>query len=38
MGFYGHPVAHRRCESWALLDQLHNMDDFPWLLMGDLKA
>ena len=36
-GFYGHPVAHRRRESWALLDKLHSMDAVSWLLMGDFN-
>ena len=36
-GFYRHPIAHRRRESWVLLDKLHNMDGLPWLLMGDFN-
>jgi exonuclease III len=36
-GFYGHSVAYRRRESWALLDKLHSMDDLPWSLMGDFN-
>ena len=36
-GFYGHLVAYRRRESWALLDKLHSLTDLPWLLMGDFN-
>ena len=35
--FYGNPIAHRRRESWALLDKLDSMMTLPWLLMGDFN-
>uniref|UniRef100_A0A2N9F380 Reverse transcriptase zinc-binding domain-containing protein n=1 Tax=Fagus sylvatica TaxID=28930 RepID=A0A2N9F380_FAGSY len=34
-GFYGFPEGHRKHESWALLDKLHDMDSLSWLSMGD---
>ena len=33
--FYGFPKGHRKRESWALLDKLHDMDSLSWLSMGD---
>uniref|UniRef100_A0A2N9HP17 Reverse transcriptase domain-containing protein n=1 Tax=Fagus sylvatica TaxID=28930 RepID=A0A2N9HP17_FAGSY len=36
-GFYGHPKAHRRHESWALLDKLQSLSMLPWLCVGDFN-
>ena len=37
IGFYGHLEAHKRSESWALLDHLHRLVSHPWLCMGDFN-
>lgn len=36
-GFLGNPVASRRWESWELLRRVHNEDESPWLVGGDLN-
>ena len=36
-GFYGHLEAHRRHESWALLDKLQPLPTLPWLCVGDFN-
>ena len=36
-GFYGHPEAYRRHESWALLDKLQSLSMLPWLCVGDFN-
>ncbi|KAL9678842.1 hypothetical protein QQ045_016693 [Rhodiola kirilowii] len=35
--FYGHPVTHRRAESWELIRTLNRMMDKPWLIFGDFN-
>ncbi|KAL9667982.1 hypothetical protein QQ045_002352 [Rhodiola kirilowii] len=35
--FYGHPVTHRRAESWELIRTLNRMMDRPWLIFGDFN-
>jgi len=35
-GFYGHPEAGRRAESWALLRHLASLSPDPWLCLGIL--
>ncbi|CAM8954132.1 unnamed protein product [Rhodiola kirilowii] len=35
--FYGHPVTHRRAESWDLIRTLNRMMDKPWLIFGDFN-
>jgi hypothetical protein len=36
-GFYGHPEASRRTESWALLRHLASLSPEPWLCLGDFN-
>jgi hypothetical protein len=36
-GFYGHPVAAKRHESWELLRHLCNLEPMPWLCVGDFN-
>ena len=36
-GFYGHPEAHCRHESWTLLDKLQSLSTLPWLCVGDFN-
>jgi exonuclease III len=36
-GFYGHPEAAKRKESWALLRHLATFDPLPWLCIGDFN-
>jgi ribonuclease HI/exonuclease III len=36
-GFYGHPVASKRRESWCLLEFLMSFQPDPWLCMGDFN-
>jgi hypothetical protein len=35
--FYGHPVAAKRHESWALLEHLQNFRPQPWVCIGDFN-
>jgi hypothetical protein len=36
-GFYGHPEAAKRGESWSLLRQLSTLSPSPWICMGDFN-
>jgi exonuclease III len=36
-GFYGHPDATKRRESWCLLEFLMSFQPVPWLCMGDFN-
>lgn len=36
-GFYGHPEAAKRKESWALLRYLASLSPEPWLCIGDFN-
>ena len=36
-GFYGHPEAHLREESWKLLSLLNNQFNIPWFCCGDFN-
>ena len=36
-GFYGHPEASRRGESWDFMRQLHASHSLPWFLIGDFN-
>jgi hypothetical protein len=36
-GFYGHPEAGRRSESWSLLRHLASLSPGPWLCLGDFN-
>jgi hypothetical protein len=35
--FYGHPIAHKRKESWSLLRHLESFHPESWLCMGDFN-
>jgi exonuclease III len=35
--FYGHPVAAKRHESWALLKHLMQLQPSPWVCIGDFN-
>ncbi|KAL3813976.1 hypothetical protein ACJIZ3_015244 [Penstemon smallii] len=37
-GFYGDPVATKRCKSWELLRHLATLSTKPWLCAGDFNA
>lgn len=37
IGFYGHPKAAKRGESWALLRHLSKLNLVPWLCLGDFN-
>ncbi|KAL0400945.1 UNVERIFIED_CONTAM: hypothetical protein Slati_4124400 [Sesamum latifolium] len=36
-GFYGHPEASQRKESWNLLRRLHGQSAQPWVCIGDFN-
>jgi len=36
-GFYGHPEAHHRKESWNLLKKLNRQYQLPWLCFGNFN-
>ncbi|GMJ14221.1 hypothetical protein HRI_005091300 [Hibiscus trionum] len=36
-GFYGNPIENERSRSWALLRQLKEQHDMPWLIAGDFN-
>lgn len=36
-GFYGHPVTHRRKESWDLLKALNRQYQLHWLCFGNFN-
>ena len=36
-GFYGHPDARKRYESWDLLGSLKIQCDMPWIVFGDFN-
>ncbi|GMI64932.1 hypothetical protein HRI_000162500 [Hibiscus trionum] len=36
-GFYGAPEEHLRNKSWALLRQLDDSPEIPWMVMGDFN-
>lgn len=36
-GFYGFPERNRRRLSWNLLRQLSNINDLPWVVIGDFN-
>ena len=33
--FYGNPKRNQRKHSWELLNRLHDLFKFPWLVAGD---
>ena len=37
VGFYGHPNANRRKNSWNLLRQISRRFDLPWVCVGDFN-
>ncbi|XP_042942950.1 uncharacterized protein LOC122277139 [Carya illinoinensis] len=37
IGFYGHPVAAKRKESWNLIRLIHSNIQCPWLYLGDFN-
>jgi hypothetical protein len=36
-GFYGHPKAAKRGESWSLLRHLSTLSPSPWICVGDFN-
>ncbi|XVF31569.1 hypothetical protein REPUB_Repub17cG0001900 [Reevesia pubescens] len=36
-GFYGHPVTHKRKDTWLLLRLLNERSNLPWLIVGDFN-
>ncbi|GMJ08165.1 hypothetical protein HRI_004485700 [Hibiscus trionum] len=36
-GFYGAPEENLRAESWALLRQLNDSPEIPWMVLGDFN-